>query len=62
MNTDAARKLGDLLVDCNRIDELRAEVDAGTSQAGEHLIKMLVSQGEIERADQLRRNGIDPDN
>jgi len=54
----AARRLAGLLARQGRADELRAEVNAGTSGAAGCLITMLAQQGETALADRMRRFGL----
>jgi hypothetical protein len=44
-----------------RIDELFAEVYAGTHGAGDHLIYVLAEEGQAKQAYGLRRFGLKPD-
>jgi tetratricopeptide (TPR) repeat protein len=55
----AGRRLAALLAD-RSIEELQAEVDAGTPGAAEYLIKMLTEQ-DTTSADRLRKFGFNPE-
>jgi hypothetical protein len=43
------------------LDELRARVDAGDSDAASQLADLLTEQGRTEEAGRLRRFGLNPD-
>ena len=50
-----------MLAESGDLDELRARVDAGDSDAARQLADLLTEQGRAEEAGWLRRFGLNPD-
>ncbi len=50
-----------LLADRGDLDGLRAQLDAGTENAADLLVDLLLKQGRSEEAQRLRRFGLKPD-
>ena len=58
----AAARLADLLAQRGDLDGLRSRVNAGDlSVAGVRLADLLIKQGQAEKAERLRRFGLNPD-
>jgi hypothetical protein len=53
--------LAEMLADRGDPDELRDRVDAGDEVAGRGLADLLTKQGMGEKAERLRRFGLNPD-
>ncbi|MEU7802516.1 hypothetical protein AB0B10_24975 [Micromonospora arborensis] len=58
---DLNEQLAELLATHGLLDELKAEVRVGNPCAGKWLVHLLIQQGQVDQANQLRRFGLNPD-